>query len=244
MKHPTSSTNLHSTNTTHTRMSIMEEALTWALIAKQEHPSMIRVPVPIKILVMTNLHFILRVSHNSSTVVRSVKYPIDQSPPQDLDFESHFNILQRDTNRILEELLRTLKPNSLVEEHEGSDDYTQVPFNNEQILRQHYTAHVMPLLLAYTPPPHFLITMESTNTLLMGGEVISTIPAREIDEFIKFIVDDLVPIPRESEVTSDSNLECDMLVNTPFSTTDVREENFDINSPLRERGCSWLAWKI
>ncbi|GJU35671.1 hypothetical protein Tco_1184025 [Tanacetum coccineum] len=72
----------------------------------------------------------------------------------------------------------------------------------------------------------------------------STIPAREIDEFIKFIVDDLVPIPRESEVTSDSNLECDMLVNTPFSTTDVREENFDINSPLGEQVVNFLMENV
>ncbi|GJU44517.1 hypothetical protein Tco_1201783, partial [Tanacetum coccineum] len=69
---------------------------------------------------------------------------------------------------------------------------------------------------------------------LNGDEVISTIPARETDKFIKSSVDDLVPIPRESEVTSDSNLECNMPVNTPLHTTDVREENFDINSPLGE----------
>ncbi|GJT28987.1 hypothetical protein Tco_0909262 [Tanacetum coccineum] len=64
--------------------------------------------------------------------------------------------------------------------------------------------------------------------------VISTILARETDKFIKSSVDDLVPILRESEVTSDSNLECDMLVNTPLPTTNIREENFDINSPLGE----------
>ncbi|GJZ79946.1 hypothetical protein Tco_0644783 [Tanacetum coccineum] len=36
----------------------------------------------------------------------------------------------------------------------------------------------------------------------MGDGVISTTPERENDEFIKSSVDDLVPIPRESEVTS------------------------------------------
>ncbi|GKA00475.1 hypothetical protein Tco_0673025 [Tanacetum coccineum] len=84
------------------------------------------------------------------------------------------------------------------------------------------------------------LTKEPLDTLLMGDEVISTIPAREIDEFIKFSVDDLVPIPRESEVTSDSNLECDMHVNTPLPTTDVREEDFDINSPLGEQVVDFL----
>ncbi|GJV41925.1 hypothetical protein Tco_1420365 [Tanacetum coccineum] len=48
-------------------------------------------------------------------------------------------------------------------------------------------------------------------------------------------VDDLVPIPRESKVTSVcDDLECNMPVNTPLPTTDVREEDFDINSPLGE----------
>ncbi|GJS92657.1 hypothetical protein Tco_0799625 [Tanacetum coccineum] len=46
------------------------------------------------------------------------------------------------------------------------------------------------------------LTKEPSDTLLMGDEVISTTPKRENDEFIKSSVDDLVPIPRESEVTS------------------------------------------
>ncbi|GJX34855.1 hypothetical protein Tco_0246412 [Tanacetum coccineum] len=79
------------------------------------------------------------------------------------------------------------------------------------------------------------LTKEPSDTLLMGDEVISTTPKKENDEFIKSSVDDLVLIPRESEVTSIcDDLECDMPVNTPLPTTDVREEDFDINSPLGE----------
>ncbi|GJX52358.1 putative reverse transcriptase domain-containing protein [Tanacetum coccineum] len=74
---PTSSTNLHNTNTRHTRVSFVEGTLTRVLIVKQgTHPSLIRVPVTIKTLVLTNLHSILRVSHNSSTVVSSVEVHI------------------------------------------------------------------------------------------------------------------------------------------------------------------------
>ncbi|GJU85252.1 hypothetical protein Tco_1292798 [Tanacetum coccineum] len=51
------------------------------------------------------------------------------------------------------------------------------------------------------------LTKEPLDTLLMGDEVISTTPERENDEFIKSSIDDLVPIPRESEVT----LVCDDL---------------------------------
>ncbi|GJX95171.1 hypothetical protein Tco_0349757 [Tanacetum coccineum] len=79
------------------------------------------------------------------------------------------------------------------------------------------------------------LTKEPSDTFLMGDEVISTTPERENDEFIKSSVYDLVPIPRESEVTSVcDDLECDIPVNTPLPTTDVREEVFDINSPLGE----------
>ncbi|GKE03662.1 hypothetical protein Tco_1395680 [Tanacetum coccineum] len=51
------------------------------------------------------------------------------------------------------------------------------------------------------------LTMEPSDTFLMGDE---------------------------SEVISDSVLECDMPATTPLPTIDVREEVFDINSPLGE----------
>ncbi|GKD30263.1 hypothetical protein Tco_1241041 [Tanacetum coccineum] len=70
---------------------------------------------------------------------------------------------------------------------------------------------------AYTLSLSFLTTMEPADTLLMGDEVISTTPERENDEFIKSSVDDLVPIPKESEVTLDSNLECSMPLDSPPS---------------------------
>ncbi|GKD11357.1 hypothetical protein Tco_1191042, partial [Tanacetum coccineum] len=111
-----------------------------------------------------------------------------------------------ETDRRFQEMLRPLKPIPLVgiREPEGTDDYTEVPFDDKQILRQHNIAHVTPP--AYTPSLFFLTTMEPATTLLMGDEVISTTPEKENDEFIKFSVDDLVLIPRESEVTLDSNL--------------------------------------
>ncbi|GKE20369.1 hypothetical protein Tco_1431881 [Tanacetum coccineum] len=89
------------------------------------------------------------------------------------------------------------------------------------------------------------LTMEPSDTFLMGDKVISTTPEREKDEFIKSSVDDLVPIPRESKVTSVyDDLECDIPVNTPLPTTDVREENFDINSPLREQVVDFLMENV
>nr|GEY10093.1 NAC domain-containing protein [Tanacetum cinerariifolium] len=79
------------------------------------------------------------------------------------------------------------------------------------------------------------LTMEPSDTFLMGDEVISTTLERENNEFVKSSVDDLVPILKESEVKSVyDDLECDMPITIPLPTTNVREENFDINSPLGE----------
>ncbi|GJS39873.1 hypothetical protein Tco_0564916 [Tanacetum coccineum] len=113
-----------------------------------------------------------------------------------------------------------------------SNDY-QAGNNSLTVVSDHYIAPATPH--AYTPSLPFLATMEPADTFLMEGEVISTTLERENDEFIKSSVDDHDPIPRESEVTSVyDDLKCDMPVNTPLPTTNVREENFDINLPLGE----------
>ncbi|GJV35156.1 hypothetical protein Tco_1407633, partial [Tanacetum coccineum] len=129
-----------------------------------------------------------------------------------------------------------LKPIPLVGvgEPEGTDDYTGVPFDDEQILKYYNIAQVTPL--AYTPTPPVLATMELLDTFLMGDEVISTIPKRENDEFIKSSVDNLVLIPRESELTLDStDLECSMPIDPPLPCTDVLGDTIlDIDLPFGE----------
>ncbi|GJT11573.1 hypothetical protein Tco_0858615 [Tanacetum coccineum] len=78
--------------------------------------------------------------------------------------------------------------------------------------------------IAITP---VLPTMEPEDSLIMGDENLSTIPEKELDEFIKSSVEDLVPIPCESEDTSDSDKECDL----PFCDNFVTFSNplFDLN---------------
>ncbi|GJV02219.1 hypothetical protein Tco_1335788 [Tanacetum coccineum] len=126
-----------------------------------------------------------------------------------------------------EEMLRPQKPNSPAGEPEGSDDFIEVTLDKEQCLCNHYSAPVTPPPLAYTPPPPVLATMEPLDTFLMGDEVISTIFERENDEFIKSSVDDLVLIPRESELTLDStDLECSMPIDPPH--LDLMEIDFNL----------------
>ncbi|GJS96570.1 hypothetical protein Tco_0803538 [Tanacetum coccineum] len=135
-------------------------------------------------------------------------------------------------------------PNSpvVLNKPKGSDDYTEVTYDKEQCLSDHYSALVTPP--AYTPSIPFLATMEPTYTLLMRDEVISTIPVRETYEFIKSSVNDLVSMPKESGVTSDSVLECDMPATTPLPPTNNGEVDFDINSPLGEQVVDFLMENV
>ncbi|GJS72099.1 hypothetical protein Tco_0704940 [Tanacetum coccineum] len=78
---------------------------------------------------------------------------------------------------------------------------------------------------------HDLPTEEPDNSLSMGDEHLDTIPATESDEVIKSSVENLVPIPRESEVTSDNESECDVPVDDESSLTFTTFSNplFDSN---------------
>ncbi|GJZ39225.1 hypothetical protein Tco_0585788 [Tanacetum coccineum] len=122
---------------------------------------------------------------------------------------------------------------------EPEDSLIEVTYDKEQCLRDQYT------LLSHSPciqtNPYVLSYNGAIgHTLLMGDEVISTIPAKETNEFIKSSVDDFVPIPRDSEVTSDSVLECDMSATTPLPPTNNGKVYFDINSPLGEQVVDFL----
>ncbi|GJS00984.1 hypothetical protein Tco_0317492 [Tanacetum coccineum] len=67
----------------------------------------------------------------------------------------------------------------------------------------------------------------------------------EIDSLTKEPSYTLLMGKRELEMTSVcDDLECNMHVNTPLSTTDVREEDFDINSPLREQVVDFLMENV
>nr|GFB29711.1 hypothetical protein [Tanacetum cinerariifolium] len=57
----------------------------------------------------------------------------------------------------------------------------------------------LPLFSAITPDEPVLSTEEPDNSLSMGDEHLDTIPATKSDEFIKSSVENLIPIPSESE---------------------------------------------
>nr|GEU87033.1 hypothetical protein [Tanacetum cinerariifolium] len=57
----------------------------------------------------------------------------------------------------------------------------------------------LPSFSAITPDEPVLSTEEPNNSLSMGDEHLDTIPATESDQFIKSSVENLIPIPRESD---------------------------------------------
>ncbi|GKB11115.1 hypothetical protein Tco_0845038 [Tanacetum coccineum] len=100
-----------------------------------------------------------------------------------------------------------------------------------------------PLSIEITP---ILPTLEPEDSLIMGNEELSTIPEKESDEFIKSSVEELVPIPSESEDTIESDSDCD-LTSDDESLSDeyVPEDNVKIHSnPLFEFDDEYISSNI
>ncbi|GJU61016.1 hypothetical protein Tco_1238782 [Tanacetum coccineum] len=87
-------------------------------------------------------------------------------------------------------------------------------------------------IISQIPPSNVITpvlpTMEPEDSLSMGDEHLSTIPEKESDEFIKSSVEDLVPIPSESEDTPRSDSECN-----DFSPINIPEgKSMTFSNPL------------
>ncbi|GJZ80141.1 hypothetical protein Tco_0644978 [Tanacetum coccineum] len=88
-------------------------------------------------------------------------------------------------------------------DYDDDYDYEESTISLNEIISQ------IPPSIAITP---VLPTLEPEDSLILEDEHLRTIPEKESDEFIKSSVEDLVPIPSESEDTSgiDSDLpSCD-----------------------------------
>ncbi|GJS74904.1 reverse transcriptase domain-containing protein [Tanacetum coccineum] len=72
------------------------------------------------------------------------------------------------------------------------------------------------------------------DSLIMRDEHLSTIPETESDEVIKSSVENLVPIPSESEVTPNNEIECDVPICDEYSLTFTTFSNplFDSNDDI------------
>ncbi|GJV51210.1 hypothetical protein Tco_1446951 [Tanacetum coccineum] len=85
--------------------------------------------------------------------------------------------------------------------------------------------------VAITSSAPVLPTREPEDSLIIGDEHLDTIPEKESDELIKSSVENLIPIPCESEDFFDNESECDVPDDDEsLSDEDVSMENFKIYS--------------
>ncbi|GJV59715.1 hypothetical protein Tco_1465815 [Tanacetum coccineum] len=73
--------------------------------------------------------------------------------------------------------------------------------------------------------------VEPDDSLIMGNEELNIIPEKESDEFIKSSVEDLIPIPREFEDTSGSDIE-NVLPSSDVFSPIFEEKSVTFSNPL------------
>nr|GFA77194.1 hypothetical protein [Tanacetum cinerariifolium] len=94
----------------------------------------------------------------------------------------------------------------------------------------------LPPFSEITPDEPVLSTEEPDNSLSMGDEHLDTIPATELDEFIKSGVENLIPIPSESEGIPEHMCDVPFHDNSPpldvltYQFEDLSESNEEFSS--------------
>ncbi|GKB65972.1 hypothetical protein Tco_0927384 [Tanacetum coccineum] len=230
----TFSTTLHSPR--HTRVSYVGTILTMVVIVHHGYRlSMSRNRATIKTLCQPrNQNFYkpnLCYNSNSSGFDQPPQYFIDHQPQsiqEDLKelIKSHKDELFKTMQSVVEMFcqqekatnLSTHTPepsrrfNSICYDDDDEDDDEESTISLNEIISQ------IPPSIAITS---VLPTMEPEDSLITGDEDLHTIPEKESDEVIKSSVEDLVPIPSESEDTSDNDSECDLPFCDDSSPLDV-----------------------
>ncbi|GKC53546.1 hypothetical protein Tco_1076291 [Tanacetum coccineum] len=119
--------------------------------------------------------------------------------------------------RECEDMIDELKAafNSFCYNDDDDYDYEEISIPLRDIISE------LPPSIAITS---VLPTLETEDSLIIGDEHLCTILEKESDEFIKSSVEYLVPIPSESEDTSESDSECILPSCDDFSPINVYEE--------------------
>nr|GEU59378.1 hypothetical protein [Tanacetum cinerariifolium] len=152
---------------------------------------------------------------------------IDQSPPQEMSIQDMEYLKQQyldEMKSMINQIQIKDYRNERIDIHyrrecEIKIDEFKVNFNG-----------MNPSSIAITP---VLLNLEPEDSLIMGDEDLNTIPEKESDKVIQSSVEDLVPIPSESEDTSRSDSEYDFPSCDDFSPIDVPEGKFMIfSNPL------------
>nr|GFA33665.1 hypothetical protein [Tanacetum cinerariifolium] len=163
------------------------------------------------------------------------QYTIDHQPDEgmsksDIVFEEIKIMFQQLMERLNEEnqarikemnqVTHTSQPsrcfNSFCYDEDDDYDYEESDISLNETISQEPPSNAITLVLPTIKDPE--------DSLIMRNEDLSTIPEKESDEFINSNVEDLVPIPSESNDTSGSDSECILPSCDYFSPIDVPEE--------------------
>nr|GEV36917.1 hypothetical protein [Tanacetum cinerariifolium]GEV36918.1 hypothetical protein [Tanacetum cinerariifolium] len=105
---------------------------------------------------------------------------------------------------------------------DGDDDDND--YDKESVISTNIDIFETPLSIVITTSPPILPIEDPGDSLIMGNEELNTLLEKEWDECIKYSVEDLVPIPSESEDTPGSESLCILPSCDDFSPIDVIEE--------------------
>nr|GEW24400.1 hypothetical protein [Tanacetum cinerariifolium] len=114
---------------------------------------------------------------------------------------------------------------------DGDDDDDD--YDKESIISTNTDIFETPSSIMITTSSPILPIEDPEDSLIMGKEKLNTILEKESDEFIKLSVEDLVPIPRESEDTSRSKSVYILPSCDDLSPIDILEEkDVTLSNPL------------
>nr|GFA44401.1 hypothetical protein [Tanacetum cinerariifolium] len=119
----------------------------------------------------------------------------------------------------------------LAEEQEANIDTQSFQYSDRPIIC--YDDDDEDYDIAFTPS---LSTEEPDNSLSMGDGHLDTVPAMKSDEFIKSNVENLVPIPSESEGIPDNM--CDVPFHDNSPSLDVSKDQFEDFSDFNDKSTS------
>ncbi|GJT54686.1 hypothetical protein Tco_0989740 [Tanacetum coccineum] len=176
------------------------------------------------------------------------QYPIDQSPPQEMSIQDmedlkqqYLDEMQSIINQIQIKDYRNERIDIhyrreceiMIDELKGKFNGMSIEINKKKELRKLEQAAN---LSTYTTEPSrrfnsFYDDDDYEESTIPLNEI--HIPKKESDEFIKSSVEDLVPIPSESEDTFESDSDCDLPSCDDFSSIDVPQGNsITFSNPL------------
>ncbi|GJX64013.1 hypothetical protein Tco_0298356, partial [Tanacetum coccineum] len=162
------------------------------------------------------------------------QYPVIHHPPQETSFivESALNskllsINSQHLDKEKQEVKNIAEPTAKHQTRISPCLKNFKVIHKESIISLNNTPQISPV----NAITHDLPTKEPEDSLIMGNEELSTIPEKESDEFIKSSVEDLIPIPRESEDTSGSDSESVLPSSDDFSPI-FEEKSVTFSNPL------------